>query len=125
VGRDMKTAGCVRMLLSVAMLLVTAACVPDRNMSLWVPGLGPGHLALSNFRFDHASIEAVLSAAPDCSPVDPNAPPLAFELPFKGTRVIQADPDTDICWRRQVPGGPWGEWNRAFTASGRSIDLEL
>jgi hypothetical protein len=117
----------VRILLSAALLLALTSCVYEKNQTLWVPWWagGPGHLALSNFRYDHAEIQAVMSAAPDCSPVAPDAGPLAFDLPFKGTRVIQAAPDTDICWRQMPVGGQWSEWNRAFTASGRSIDLRL
>ena len=66
----MRGGGFVRILLTAALLLATAACVPDRNMSPWTPWSGgPGHLALSNFRFEHANIETVISAAPDCSPV--------------------------------------------------------
>jgi hypothetical protein len=121
----MRGGGFVRILLPAVLLLATTACVPDRNMSPWTPWSGgPGHLALSNFRFDHADVEAVISAAPDCSPA-PGAAPVDFDLPFKGTRVIQAAPDTDVCWRRQIGGGQWTDWNRAFTASGRSIDAQL
>jgi hypothetical protein len=82
-------------------------------------------MSLSNERFDHAAIEAVVSAAPDCSPGDPNVPPIAFDLPFKGTRVIEAAPAGDICWRRKTEAGQWTEWNRAFTALGRSVDVQL
>jgi hypothetical protein len=107
----------VRNLLSAAVLLVTASCV-------MAP---PAHLTLSNFRFDHAGIEAVVTANPDCSARDGAA--TNFELPFKGTRVIDAPPAADICWRRRVGGATgfehWSEWHRAFTASGRSIDAEL
>jgi len=115
----------VRILLSAAVLLLTASCIAENNWSPIAFWLGPSHLALSNFRFDHAPIEAVMSTAPDCSPADPHVPPIAFDLPFKGTRVIEAAPDTDICWRRQVRGGQWTEWNRAYTASGHSIDVQL
>jgi hypothetical protein len=108
--------GCVRIPLSAAVLLTTASCA----------FFGPlPHLALSNNRFDHAAIEAVVSAAADCSPANPNVAPLAFDLPFKGTRVIEAAPAGDICWRRKTEPGQWTEWNRAFTASGRSIDVPL
>ena len=82
-------------------------------------------MTLSNNRFDHASIEAVVTAAPDCTAADPAVPVAAFDLPFKGTRVLAAAPDADICWRRQITGGQWTDWNRAFTASGRSIDVQL
>jgi hypothetical protein len=103
----------VRNLLAVAILLAAASCT------------APTHLTLSNFRFDHANVEAVATANPDCNAGDPGAAPLDFILPFKGTRVIEAPLAADICWRRQVGPGQWGEWHRAFTASGRSIDSEL
>jgi len=109
----------VRIFLSAALLLATTSC------TAWVWTPPPGQLTLSNYRFDHASIEAVVTAAPDCGPVDPSAPPSAFELPFKGARVIVAAPNADICWRRRVAGEQWTEWNRAFTASGRFIDSQL
>jgi hypothetical protein len=115
----------VRILLSAALLLVTAACVSQNNwspLSIWT---GPGHLQLSNFRFDSASIEAIVAAAPDCSPADANVAPLDFDLPFKGTRVIDAPGDATVCWRRQVAPGQWTEWNHAYIASGLSIDAQL
>jgi hypothetical protein len=118
VGHEMNDGICLRALAFGAVLLATASC------SL-LPGPPPGHLTLSNYRFDHAAIQAVVTAAPDCTPVDPSAPPNAFVLPFKGTRVIEAAPSTDICWRRQLASGQWSDWNRAFTASGRYIDSQL
>jgi hypothetical protein len=114
----MKKAGCVRILLSVVALVGAASCT-----TLLAPA--PGQLALTNYRFDHAAIQAVVTAAPDCSAADAVPPTTAFDLPFKGTRVIVAAPAADICWRRQVAGGQWTAWNRAFTASGRSIDSQL
>jgi hypothetical protein len=112
--------GYVRILLSAALLLVTASC------TYWGPWtLPPGQLTLSNYRFDHASIEAVVTAAPDCAAAVPASPATDFDLPFKGTRVIVAAPSADVCWRRQIAGGQWGDWNRAFTGSGRFIDTQL
>lgn len=107
----------VRILLSSAALLATAAC----------GFLSPpsGQLALSNYRFDRASVQAVVTAAPDCNALDASAPSLRFDLPFKGTRVIEAGPGSDICWRRTASGGQWSGWNRAFTASGRRVDSQL
>jgi hypothetical protein len=111
--------GLVRILLSVAALLTLASCAAP-----------PPHLTLSNFRFEHAGVEAVVTANPDCSAHDGAA--IAFDLPFKATRVIDAPRGSDVCWRRvggapgAAPGAaPGGEWHRAFTASGRSIDSEL
>jgi len=115
-----------RIVLSVALLLAMSSCVYQKNQTLWTPfDFGPpGQLALSNFRFEHAAIEAVVSAAPDCSPI-PGAAPVDFDLPFKGTRVIEAAPDADVCWRWGTAPGQWGEWNRAFTASGRALNAQL
>ncbi len=117
----------MRILLSAAALLVTAACTQYQGSSFtslfWPPP--PGQLTLTNYRFDHAAIQAVVAVGPDCAPVDPSVPATAFDLPFKGSRVLVAAPNTDICWRRQVAGGPWTEWNRAYTASGKFIDTRL
>lgn len=112
----------MRILLSAALLLVTASCVSQNNWSPISIFTGPGHLQLSNFRFDRAQIEAVVAAAPDCSAP---TPPIAFDLPFKGTRVIDAPGDSDICWRRQVGPGQWSEWNHAFIAGGLSTEAQL
>jgi hypothetical protein len=124
-GLTMNKGGYVRIFLSAALLLATTSCA---NYGSWNPmawwTLPPGQLTLSNYRFEHAAIEAVVTAAPDCAP-DPNVPGTAFDLPYKGTRVIVAAPNADICWRRQVAGEPWTAWNRAFTASGRFIDSQL
>jgi hypothetical protein len=120
-----KEGGFVRIILSVTVLLVTASCISQNNWSPISLSTGPGHLQLSNFRFDRASIEAVVAAAPDCSPAAPGAAPLDFDLPFKGTRVIDAPGDATVCWRRQVGPGQWTEWNRAFIAGGLSIDAQL
>jgi hypothetical protein len=85
----------------------------------------PVHMSLSNYRFDHAAIEAVVSAAPDCGAVNPNVPPIDFDLPFKGTGVIEAAPGADVCWRRKNEAGQWTEWSRAFTALRRLVDVQL
>jgi hypothetical protein len=122
----MKKGGYVRSLLSAAMLLGLTSCnyynLPSPTSLVWTPP--PGQLTLSNYRFDKASVEAVVAAGPDCTPAD-GAQPTAFDLPFKGSRAIEAAPNTDICWRRQAAGGQWTDWNRAFTASGRHIDSQL
>jgi hypothetical protein len=118
----------VRILLSAAVLLATTtSCTQYQGWSpaswVWTPP--PGQLTLSNYRFDHAAVQAVMAAGPDCTPADPAAPATAFDLPFKGARVLVASPNVDICWRRQVAGGQWSDWNRAFTGSGRFIDTQL
>ena len=112
----------MRILISAVLLLVTAGCVSQNNWSPVSIFTGPGHLQLSNFRFDRAQIEAVVAVAPDCSAP---TPPIAFNLPFKGTRVIDAPGDSDICWRRQVAPGQWTEWNHAFIAGGLSTEEQL
>ena len=114
----------MRILQAAALLLVTASCVSQNNWSPISLYLGPGHLQLSNFRFDRASVEAVVAAAPDCSPV-PGTAPVGFDLPFKGTHVIDAPGGADVCWRRQVAPGQWGEWNHAFIAAGISTEARL
>jgi hypothetical protein len=125
VAREMRGGGCVRILLLAAVLLATASCVSQNNWSPLPLWSAPVHMALSNYRFDHVAIEAVVSAAPDCSPADPNVPPIDFDLPFKGTRVIEATPSGDVCWRRKTETGQWTEWSRASTALGRSVDVQL
>jgi hypothetical protein len=93
-----------------------------------------GRLTLSNFSFDRARVEAVISAAADCTPRE-GTTPSQFELPLNGTRIIESVPGADVCWRRAIdpkavvgvaPSTPgWSEWNRAFLSSGRSIDSRL
>jgi hypothetical protein len=117
----MNKGGYVRILLSAALLLATTSC----TYWDWSWNPPPGQLTLSNYRFDHAAIQAMVTGAPDCGVPDPTAPPTAFDLPFKGTRVIVAAPNADVCWRRQVAGGQWTDWNRAFTGTGRFIDTQL
>jgi hypothetical protein len=52
-----------------------------------------------------------------------------FSMPEKGTRVIDAASAADICWRQRIDGAArlerWNEWQRVFTASGRSFDSQL
>ena len=117
----------MRILLSAALLLISTSCAdygwPGPVSWVWKPP--PGRLTLSNYRFDHANVQAVMSAGPDCTPADPSTSATAFDLPFKGSRVLVAAPNVDICWRRQVASGQWTEWNRAFTGTGRFIDTQL
>jgi hypothetical protein len=91
-------------------------------------------LTLSNFSFDSARVETVITGASDCTP-RAGTMMSDFVLPLNGTRVIEAASGADVCWRRAVdpraavgapPSTPgWTEWNRAFLSSGRSIDSRL
>ena len=94
----------------------------------------PGRLTLSNFSFDTARVEAVITGAPDCA-VREGTTPSDFVLPLNGTRIIESVPGADVCWRRAIEparsarAAPstqgWTEWNRAFLSSGRSVDSQL
>jgi len=123
----MKNGGGVRILLAAGALFGLASCSyygwTSPTSLFWTPP--PGQLTLSNYRFDQAPIEAVMAAGPDCAATDPSTPATDFVLLFKGTRVLVAAPNTDICWRRQLANGQWTDWNRAFTASGRFIDNQI
>ncbi len=93
-----------------------------------------GRLTLSNFSFDTARIETVITGAPDCAARE-GTTTSDFVLPLNGTRVIQSVPGADVCWRRAIEAGKnagappstpgWTEWNRAFLSSGRSVDSRL
>ena len=94
----------------------------------------PGRLTLSNYSFDSAHVQTVVTASPDCAAAEGTAPG-DFVLPINGTRVIEAAPGSDVCWRRAIkpetaPGAAssppkWTEWKRAFLSSGRSVDAQL
>jgi hypothetical protein len=106
---------------------------------LWLPLLQPtpptGRLTLSNFNFESARVQALVTANPDCA-VTPGAVVSDFVMPLNATRVIPAPAGTDVCWRRQLPASPaigeappvpqqWSPWNRAFTSTGRFLDSQL
>jgi len=60
-------------------------------------------------------------------------------MPLNATRIIPTPPGFDVCWRREVPQAAappvarvalpnapgWADWNRAYTSSGRFIDMRL
>jgi hypothetical protein len=115
----------VRILIVPALLIATASC------TWWS---SPGRLTLSNFTFDSAHVQAVITGSADCIASE-GAAPSDFVLPLNGTRIIEAAPGSDVCWRRAIepeaapgsaPSAPkWTEWNRAFLSSGRSVDARL
>jgi hypothetical protein len=116
----------VRILIVPALLLATASCT-------WWPS--PGRLTLSNFSFDSAHVQTVFTGSPDCAASEGTAPS-DFVLPLNGTRIIDAAPGSDVCWRRAIEPAAdapraartapmWTEWNRAFLSSGRSVDTQL
>jgi hypothetical protein len=94
----------------------------------------PGRLTLSNFTFDRARVETLITSYPDCAPREGTAAS-NFELPLNGTRVIEAAPGSDVCWRRQIEAGKtagiapttpgWTEWNRVYLSSVPVVDSRL
>jgi len=102
---------------------------------LWGPEPG-GRLTLSNFSYDTARVQAVLTNGPECTIADPAAA-ADFVMPLNATRIIPTPAGVDVCWRREVPAtassqaarGPampgWADWNRSYTGSGRFIDARL
>ena len=142
----------VRILICSALLIVTASCAwpppppgPPAAPEPWfyaplgllftpLNPTSPGRLTLSNFSFDSAHVETVVTASPDCAATEGTAPS-DFVLPLNATRVIETAPGSDVCWRRAIeaetapgrapPPPKWTEWNRAFLSSGRSIDAQL
>lgn len=91
-------------------------------------------LTLSNFSFEGARVQAVITAYPDCAPRE-GTQTTDFVLPLNATRVIAAAAGSDVCWRRAVqpsaakgtaPAAPaWTGWNRVLLSSGRSVDAQL
>jgi hypothetical protein len=150
----------VRILIVSALLVATASCVlpppPQAEVAgpppvVAAPGfynpfavffapLGPpgppppGRLTLNNFSFDHARVQAVITSYPDCA-VHEGTATSDFVLPLNGTRVIEAAPGTDVCWRREIAPGTvqgvapstpgWTEWNRVFLSSAGVVDSRL
>ena len=103
----------------------------------WLGAPDPGgRLTLSNFSYDTARVQAVLTNRADCAVADPAAD---FVMPLTATRIIPPPAGVDVCWRREVPPtasaqiarGPasampgWADWNHSYTGSGRYIDARL
>jgi hypothetical protein len=120
-----------RMLVPVLLLLGTISCTAE----WWPqPPAHPGRLTLSNFAYDRARIEAMITPYPDCE-LRQGMSTTSFEVPLNGTRVIDTPPGLDVCWRRIEP--PLAEstppgvppratpWNRAYLSSGRTVDSQL
>jgi hypothetical protein len=110
-----------------------AITVPNPFASVFGPW--PGRLNLSNLTYDGARVQTLITPYPDCA-VRAGMPLSDFALPLNGTRVIDAAPGLDVCWRREIaaapaPGVPrppapgWTEWNRVYTSTGRTIDARL
>ena len=116
-----------RILVLVLLLLGTASC----TMEWWTAR--PGRLTLSNFAYDRARVEAMITPYPDCE-LREGMSTTNFEVPLNGTRVIDTPPGLDVCWRRiepplaesTSPGAPRATpWNRAYLSSGRTVDSQL
>jgi hypothetical protein len=116
---------------------VLAVAVPNPLAWLFalprpVPWLG--RVTLSNFTYDDARVQAVITPYADCE-VHPGTTSSDFELPLNGTRIIWSQPGKDVCYRRELPPGPqptgpelisgWTGWSRVFTSAGRPIDSQL
>lgn len=92
-----------------------------------------GRLTLSNFSYELADVEAIVTRYPDCA-LHPGIVPMTFKLPLNGSWVIRTPAGSDVCWRRQLvprqeatagakPG--WSAWNRDHTGAGQFIDSQL
>ena len=91
-------------------------------------------MTLSNFNYDDAHVQAVITPYADCEP-RPGTASSDFAIPLNGTRIIAAVPGADVCWRRALPrarrraapswypAGPGGAGSS--TSSGRAIDSRL
>ncbi len=107
------------------------------SLAPWAPP-HPMRLTLSNIAYDSARVQAVVTPLPDCAVPD-GVVPVEFNLPLNSTRIIEAPPGMDVCWRRAMqpqteqvlPGMPrlagtgWTPWSREFLSSGRSIDARI
>jgi hypothetical protein len=97
------------------------------------PPAWPGHLTLSNFAYDSAHVEAIVTPYPDCELHEGTASS-HFLLPLNGTWAVDTPAGSDVCWRRELPSDTaadplraprWTGWNRAYLSSGRLVDSQL
>ena len=96
-----------------------------------------GRLLISNFAYEQAIVEALVTPYPDCA-VHPGVEAADMPVPLNGTWTIPTQAGWDVCWRTKAakapmenaqdakpPGtGPVG-WNRAYTGNGRFIEAQL
>ncbi len=106
---------------------------PPTPLALRPPPAQPGHLVLSNFNYDRAHVEALVTPYPDCE-LREGTTNSNFVLPLNGTWVADPPAGSDVCWRRELPADTatdplraarWTGWNRAFLSSGRLVDSQL
>jgi protein-S-isoprenylcysteine O-methyltransferase Ste14 len=86
----------------------------------------PGRLSLSNFAFDRAQVETIVTTGPYCAVRGPGYVSAAhFTLPLNGTRVIDTPPGADVCWRHSAETGGWSDWSRIVPPPGGTVDATL
>jgi protein-S-isoprenylcysteine O-methyltransferase Ste14 len=108
----------VRVLIVMAAAGMLAACavMPAR----------PGRLSLSNFAFDRAEVETIVTSGPYCAVRTPGYIAAArFTLPLNGTRVIDTPPGAGVCWRHSAETGGWSGWSRISPTPGETTDATL
>lgn len=109
----------MRRIVAVALPLGLAACMVPQGPP------PPGQLLLTNRGLAAQRVEAVITANFECEARGPGFVGTAdFVLPPGGTRIIDAPPGADVCWRYERKPPPLG-WDRAFLAPGRTVDSNL
>jgi hypothetical protein len=100
------------------------------GLPLFQPPVRNGRLLLSNYTFARAEVEALVTPYRDCT-LHPGLTPRTAELPLNATWIVASPPGSNICWRRIAPAPSQAaaaarpDWNRAVTATGRSVDARL
>jgi hypothetical protein len=97
------------------------------------PGPSANRLTLSNFIVDRAHVVALVTSSPDCSVRGAGDVETNFTLKLNGTRIVEAPPGADICWRYELEaddgpyGSPrrWSGWNRAYVSTAGNLDARL